>query len=95
MREGRCRVPITGLHVIDANGERFEAVELDISYKLEIVEESHPFELHNYTGEAGAYEIASGDLVVPGINAKVVMIKQEDGSVAVTLAAGLQGTSEA
>lgn len=55
----------------------------------------HPFELHNYTGEAGAYEIASGDLVVPGINAKVVMIKQEDGSVAVTLAAGLQGTSEA
>ena len=54
VREGRCRVPITGLHVIDANGERFEAVELDISYKLEIVEENHPFELHNYTGEAGA-----------------------------------------
>lgn len=88
VREGRCLIPITGLHVIDANGERFEAVELDICYKLEIVEESHPFELHNYTGEAGAYEIASGDLVVPGINAKVVMIKQDDGSVVVSLATG-------
>lgn len=87
VREGKVTVSGEGIYVIDANGTRFRVTEIELSYKLEITEQSHPFQLHNYSGEAGGYQIASGELNIPGVSAKMLMIRSEDG-INVSIATG-------
>lgn len=68
----------SGAYLIDADGDRFEAETLTLKYSVEEVETDHPFALHRFEG-ANGYEIASGEFDLPGLNARVLMIRSSDG----------------
>lgn len=93
IRHGEMMVPGNGVYVIDANGDRFDVKEIKLSYQLEIVQENHAFEQHTYKGDGGEFQIASGDLNLVGISAKLMMIRSESG-IQVSVAPGSKQGSD-
>lgn len=77
-RYGELTAPAEGAYLTDATGNRFDVATITMRYSVEEIESDHDFQLHRFEGGKD-FEIASGVLNLPGLNATVMMIRSKDG----------------
>lgn len=75
MIEGEIVLPMDGFHIREADGTLIPLIDAKFSYGLQIDVTEQPFTLHQYRGETGAQDLATGQIMFAGGQSTIAFVK--------------------